>query len=852
MTKNKALPELGEISTFTYANGMSVYIRENTQAPTVNVQLWVKTGSINEEKYLGYGLSHFLEHMVFQGTKKYSASKLMDMVHREGSEINAYTSFENTVYYIRGLSSTVETAIDILLELCTAPKFPADGFKTEKEIILRERAMTQDNPDRILGEKLWLEVFKTHPVRHPIIGYKDKIQKVNRKIMLDYYQKRYASNKMFFIITGDVKSDEIIELIGNKTNNIPAGNYYEPFISPEKDQLSARFNHTFYNDPVPRIAFGYKIPDSSNKDYIAMNLLASILSDGGSSRLVHNLRDTKKLVIDIDAFTYAGNSNGIFSVTACCEDANKEATAKEILNELANISSGITEEELNRTKKKEATNFYIRLRSNNGIASLIGNSVLNQASPDFANQYIKYVHSLTTEDIVKTAEKYLNYSKLSYTEIIPFNSKPLKQISDNSIKKNIYRENRKPTLETFDNKIRMIHIPDTNQPLIDIAIILPGGSIFETNTNSGITRMLANLMTTGTKSFSEKELAALLDNNAITLYASGGNNSLSLRLKLPSDSLSVATRALQSIFQEPLFEQDKLDRERNITLELLKTRAMNPQRKAEDTLNKIMYKNHPYATSYIGTEASLKTLTVNSIKEFYQQCLIPEKCVISISGDISQDKAKEVCKIIFSKVKWNTESPIDISKIPEPQFPEEPSFHKVPLDKEQSVVILGIPGCSNLSRDRFGIDIIQTALDGMDTRIFKTIREDEGLAYYTGIYLSRGLHQGIIALYAGTNKKNADRVVSLFKKEKKKLYKYGLSKKEYNTAIARLKSSMAELQSKTSSMTFSSALSEFYGNGYLEVWNQFDTISKITLEELNSLVKKYFSNENETIVIAGA
>ena len=852
MTLNKGLPELGEISTFTYTNGMSVYIRENTQAPTVNVQLWVKTGSINEEKYLGYGLSHFLEHMVFQGTKKYSASKLMDMVHRDGSEINAYTSFENTVYYITGLSSTVETAIDILLELCTAPKFPTDAFKTEKDIILRERAMTQDSPDRILGEKLWLEVFKDHPVRHPIIGYEDKIQAVNKKMMLEYYQKRYAANKMFFVITGDVNADKIIELIGNKTNNIPAGNYYEPFIPPEREQLSARFNHTFYNDPIPRIALGYKIPDSSNKDCIAMHLLASILSDGGSSRLVDNLRDTKKLVVDIDAFAYASNSNGVFSVTACCEDANKEKTTKEILKELEKVSSGITEDELNRTKKKEATNFYAQLRSNSGIASLIGNSVLHYSSPDFANKYIEYIHKLSSTDIVKTAERYLDHSKLSFTEIIPFGSKPIKQISTNVSKQKKYTEKSKPTLTTLDNNIRMIHFNDANQPLIDIAIILPGGRIYETNTNAGITRMLATLMTTGTKSFSEKDLAVLLDNNAITLNASGGNNSLSFRLKLPTDSLSAAIQAMQSILQEPLFEKDKLDRERNITLDLLKTRAMNPQRHAEDKLNKIMYKDHPYSISYIGTENSLNALTITSIQEFYKQCLIPEKCVISISGDISQEQAKQLCKDIFSKIQWTCDKEVDLSNIKEPQFPQESSLHKVQLDKEQSVVILGIPGCSNLCYDRFGIDIIQTALDGMDTRIFKTIREDEGLAYYTGIYLSRGIHKGIIALYAGTNKKNAEKVVSIFKKEKKKLHKYGLSEKEYNTAMARLKSSMAELQSKTSALTFAAALSEYYGNGYLEVWKQFDIISQITLQELNSLVKKYFSNENDTIVIAGA
>jgi zinc protease len=852
MTTTNKLPTLDNISSFTFPNGMSVYVKENNQAPTVNVQLWVKTGSINEEQYLGYGLSHFLEHMVFHGTKKYSGSKLMETVHREGSEINAFTTFDHTVYYITGLSSSVATAIDILLELCTAPKFPSDAFKTEKEIILRERAMTQDSPDRMLGEKLWLEVFKSHPVRHPIIGYEDKIQAVNKKMMLEYYEKRYAANKMFFVITGDIQAKSVIELIGDKSSSIPAGNYYEPFIPAEKEQISERFHHTFFNDPIPRIALGYQIPDASNKDTIAMNLLASVLSEGGSSRLVHNLRDTKKLVVDIDAFAYATNNIGVFSITSCCETENKEQTVKEVLNELEKVSQGISEEELMRVKKKERTNFYARLRSNNGIASLIGNSVLTYSAPDFANKYLEYLYNLDSNDIVKTAEKYLKSARCSFTEIIPFGSKPLEQITAKRKTNNNQSKTNKPTLSTLPNKVRMIHFQNSQQPLIDISIIFPGGRIYETNTNAGITRMLGSLFLTGTNSYSEKELAELLDNNAISLNSNGGNNSLSFRIKLPSDSLKYAVKALRSILTEPLFEEDKLERERNITLELLKTRAMNPQRRAEDKLNEIMYNDHPYAISYIGTESTLKTLTVNEIRDFYHQCLNPEKCVISIAGDISKNKAKDVCNEIFSGLNWNNAEEIDISKIQPPKFPTKASLIKVPIDKEQSVVILGIPGCSNISQDRFPIDIIQTALDGMDSRMFKTIREDEGLAYYTGIYLSRGMHDGIIALYAGTNQQNSDKVVSLFNKEKKKLSKYGLTKKEYNTAIARLKTSMAEAQSNISALAFSAALSEYYGNGYMETWDQFDTISKITLKNLNNTLKEYFSNENETIVIAGA
>ena len=841
--------QIGEIESVTLNNGLSVYIRENHTSPTVNIRLWVKTGSIHEEKFTGFGLSHFLEHMVFQGTKEFSASNLISNITAKGGDINAYTSFEQTVYYINTLSENIFDAVNILLQLCTEPLFPEKGFRKEKEIILRERAMSADNPDRILGEKLWLNLFRKHPARHPIIGYSENIKSVNRQMMIDYFTKRYALNRMFFVISGDVNAENVIDFIAEKTSDLPMGDLSEIVIPKEIEQCTARYGHTYFDDPVPRIALGFKTPGFTHKSYPALKILASVLGGTRTSRLIHKLRDTQEIALDIDAFTYPFTDYTVFAVTASCENNMRHKLFDSIIKEIENVKEKISEEELMRAKKQELIRTAEKLRSNSRLASAIGNSVFYFDSPDLALGLIDNIMNLKKEDISSAAEEYLNMMKSTYAEIIPDNSIPLKKLlSEKITRPKTCRQF--PTKTTIpENNLRLLHIEDKTLPIIDISIFMPGGVFFENHENSGITKITAALLTTGTKSYSEKELAELMDNNAVSIYISGGNNTLSVKIKCPSDSFQTASELLHSILNEPLFEQNKLDRERHIAVESIKSKLMNPQKAAEEELNKIMYGDHPYAKPMSGTIETLNNLTTQSVRDFFNSvCMTPSKCVVGIAGDISEENAVKFAENIFSP--HYPDGTFPDTAFSHPEFPETSSVRKISLPKEQAVVYMGVPGSSNLSEDRFALDIIQTALNGMDTRLFNKIREKEGLAYYTGVYLSRGFHEGLIAFYAGTNKQNYEKVISLFRKEKKKLLKDGLTDEEFNNALMRNKCMQADAEANIAFMISSAALSEYYGNGYMEPWEQMEKFSSLTKDEINTVLKKYLKKD-EIIVIAG-
>src|SRR5277367_4484710 len=185
-------------------NGLTLLVKPDRSAALASVQVWVRTGSIHEGEQLGAGLSHFLEHMLFKGTARRTGRAISETVQANGGAINAYTTFDRTVYYIDLPSERLEVAVDLLADAVLHSTLPEDEIAREKDVILREIAMTKDDPENRLWESLFAAAFREHPYRHPIIGHRDVFAAVDRKALLDYYTERYVPNNIVVVVAGDV------------------------------------------------------------------------------------------------------------------------------------------------------------------------------------------------------------------------------------------------------------------------------------------------------------------------------------------------------------------------------------------------------------------------------------------------------------------------------------------------------------------------------------------------------------------------------------------------------------------------------------------------------------------------
>ena len=221
-------------------NGSVLYVLPHTLSPLVLIQAVVRTGSIHEAEYTGCGLSHFLEHMLFQGCERYPGSEASDRIHALGGSCNAYTAFDHTAFYAELPAEKLAEGADVLSAMITAPLFPEEKFVSEKAVIAREADMIFDRPEQVLVQNLWQQVFTVHPARFPIVGFPDKIAEVDREMMRSYYRRRYGAMRTHWLISGPVDPDEAAAVLADRLADYPRGDLSEPVLVPEPEQVSER------------------------------------------------------------------------------------------------------------------------------------------------------------------------------------------------------------------------------------------------------------------------------------------------------------------------------------------------------------------------------------------------------------------------------------------------------------------------------------------------------------------------------------------------------------------------------------------------------------------------------------
>src|SRR5436190_18007560 len=218
-------------------NGLTIIVQEDRSAPVVSVQTWCGAGSVEENEHLGTGLSHMLEHMLFKGTKMRTSSAIAQKIQDVGGYINAYTSFDRTVYWIDVPKAGTSVALDILADTMMNSTLPLEEYAGEQEVIRREFAMGMDDPDRMAGQLLFATTFQRHPYRLPVIGQLDIFNQLTREDVMRYYKARYVPNNLTFIIVGDVDSDAVTQELATFFKDYPARSIQPSFIPPEPPQL---------------------------------------------------------------------------------------------------------------------------------------------------------------------------------------------------------------------------------------------------------------------------------------------------------------------------------------------------------------------------------------------------------------------------------------------------------------------------------------------------------------------------------------------------------------------------------------------------------------------------------------
>src|SRR5213596_1691138 len=463
-------------------NGLTIIVQEDHSAPVASVQAWCATGSIYEDQHVGAGLSHILEHMLFKGTKTRGKNEIAQKIQDVGGYINAYTSFDRTVFWIDVPKDGVATALDILADAMINSTLAPEEYQKEQEVIRREFAMGMDDPDRVAGLLLFATAYHRHPYRFPVIGEIEIYNQLTQEQVMQYYKTRYVPNNLTFLVVGDVDAQKVRQQLTELFKPYPEKSLQPVFVPAEPPQLGRREVHQVFSTELTHLSLVWHIPEVTNPDVPALDLLSTVLGDGRSSRLYRRVREEAGLAFGIGAFSYTPGDPGLFGIDATVDPKKREAAEQLVMGIVDEVKqAGVTAEELAKAKKITLSHHFDALTTMRGQASDIGSNWLLTHDLNFSRHYLDAVQKVTLEDIKRVAATYLTENNLTVISLNPKGSLAAKT------------EGAKSTaageIQKFDlpNGLRVLVREDPRLPLVGMGAVFRGGLLAETPETNGIT-----------------------------------------------------------------------------------------------------------------------------------------------------------------------------------------------------------------------------------------------------------------------------------------------------------------------------------------------------------------------------
>ena len=816
-------------------NGLTVIVQEDHSAPVASVQAWCATGSIDEAAHLGGGMSHLLEHMLFKGTKTRPANAIAQAVQDVGGYINAYTSFDRTVYWIDVPKAGVNAALEILSDAMMNSTLPPEEYAKEQEVIRREFAMGFDDPDRVSGQLLFATAYHRHPYRLPVIGLLDVFNQLTQEQVMQYYKTRYVPNNLTFVIAGDVDAKQVQQQLADLFKEFPAQSLQPVYLPAEPPQLGLREVHQEFATELTRLSLAWHIPEITHPDVPALDLLSTILGDGRSSRLYRRVREETGLAFGVSAFSYTPGEPGLFGIDATTEPTKRTAAQELILKIVDEIKeSGVTSEELAKAKKISLSHHLSSLTTMRGQASDLGSNWLLTRNLNFTRDYLEATQRVNGDDICRVARAYLTTANLTVVSLNPHGALVATAAAAPAVNAGEIQK-----LE-LSNGLRLLVREDPRLPLVSMTAIFRGGLLAETAATNGITQLMAKVLLKGTTTRSAEQIADTIEAVGGSLGSEAGNNSFNVSLEVTQPDFRLGGELLADILLNATMPAAAVAREQEVLLAAIQEEDEHLTSVARNILRAALFAGHPYGLRGKGSADAIPKLTSKDLRAFRDRYLVGKNGVISVFGDVKAEDVRQLFEQTLATMKPGALALTDAK-------PNQPITQMIEVEslqeKAQSVLMVGYRGAEMSSPDRYALELIDEASSDLGSRFFIRIREQMGLAYYVGSQQLLGLVPGMFAFYLGTDPQKLAPVKAALLDEIRKLASEGLTELELQRAKKKLIGQQQITNQSNDSFGYVTGLDELYGLGF-DHYRRLETeIEAITVADVKRIADKYFQQQ---------
>lgn len=831
----------------TLSNGLTILVQENHASPVVAVRFYVRTGSLYEGKYVGAGISHLFEHVLWEGTESMTKKQFNDAVQAIGGQSNAYTTTDVTAYFITTSSHYFDRALGLLSDMLQHPALDPEAVKTEQGIIHHEMALDEDDPDRELYLLFNNTAFLVHPVRYPTIGYRAQFDALTRDDILHYFHNHYTPGNTVLSVAGDVKAADVFAAAEKQLGAWPAKVFAQPAIAAEPRQVSPRHAVSYQNVQLTRAMMGWHTVRLQNPDLYPLDVMAQILGGADSSRLVRELRDEKNLVTGVSAYSSTPNYDaGIFAVSATLPTKNLAAFQNGVWQQIEAIQkNGVTADELALAKNQIKTAFIFNNSDVDEIAERIASDYISTGDATFSQRYVQNIQNVTSAQIKAVAQKYFSHQNVTLATVQPLADQP-KAVEETASADAV----KKPQLITLANGLRVILRENHTNPTVAITLTGNGGLLSENKNNQGIANLTARMLERGTTQRTFHQFSDIVDKLGGDFSSSSGYNSWVITSKWLAKDWRSGLSLVHEAAVEPAFNSAELAQVKQLVNAAIRSQSDDPNTVAQLLALSTFYGDYPYGHSKLGTLDSVEKLTKADLQSYWNTRLDPKRMVLSVYGDIDVSEVKKVTDYLFGNLR-NGRADINAPDAFTPPAKPLQKIKTLPAT-QQAVVDYVFPGISITSSDRYALTVMEAALSGVyypGGRLFARLRDSQ-LVYSVFAFPQSGEHTGSFIVTAATTKDKIDAVKQIIEEELNKIRTTNITDDE----LARGKSMAIAAQDVAlqgnSSQSQSAATDELLGLGFQAHDTYAANINKVTADEVRQVAAKYLRDQNRVIAIA--
>ncbi len=843
----------------TLPNGLRVILLENHTAPVVSFNLWANVGSVHETDSEA-GICHLIEHMLFKGTGRRPVGQIAKEVEAAGGDINAYTSFDETVFYINMSSRKWPVGLDILADAATDPTFDLEELTREKEVVVEEISRSEDNPGQMVSQDLFGKAFSVHPYRRSIAGNRETVRGISQEHLIQFFKKWYVGPNLIFIGVGDFSLEAIVPQIEKLFSRISSQSPPTPPIPAEPTQQEQRL--VTRGMPVQGRYFdlSFPMPGLIHPDIPALDVLSHILGGGPSSRLERALKEKRGLVTSISSYPYSPKYPGLFIVGGVLKEKALKETIQGTWEEMERFRSETpsTVEFARARENIRSARIYER-QTVEAMARKLGFFEGIADDINFEEVYYQRLAEVTPEEVQEVARRYFVPDRITVSFCHPKEEKWAPEkirswLPGTQQKRATVAKIKKPSGEIesirLKSGIRLLVRENHHLPLISVRSASLGGLRMENQKNSGIGHLISFLVTKGTLSRTSREISEQIEGISGHLDGYMGRNLTGLLGTFLSEKMAEGFGLFFDLLLHPSFPEEEIVKEKGHTTTAIRNEEDSLAGVAMKKFLAALYPRHPYGLPVMGTLSSVKSLRRSDLIRYYQSMVRPDNLVLSVVGDVS---AAEVRERFEETLKPWVESFQKTKKISPPRnpldAPKEPMVIVTKKKKLQAHIVYGFLGTTIRNPDRYALEVMNSILAGQGGRLFLELRDKRGLAYAISSSTQEGIEPGFLMIYMGTDPVKVEKSLQGIREELQKIREHLVTAEELDRS-KRFIIGNYELDLQRNE-TVAALLSnqEIYRLDRDEILRYPEKIERITREDILRVAKKYLLPKSSVLSI---